>query len=454
MVKTLLVGGLGRSRDALLCAALRGAGVAVRQLPAPSDAGLRRARAFGNHGQCSPAHYAVGAVLEAAEASGLSGDTFARTHRWVTAGSCGPCRLAAFPLEWAKVLGAQGLSGLELELIDQRAFLAAFEARALGRSPGRVVLAALVAGDVFSALERALRPWVADEARLEAALDRGLVEVATALERGASVVAPLRTLGVRARAIPGDAARVVPRVLLVGEPWSTLAEGDPCDDVVRRLEAAGAEVEVPRMVEWLQTQAWQRSVEPSCEAVERAVCHRAIRGLAALWRLLASAAGVFEPLEAPAALAARATPFYPPSIRGGSAHLEVARALGAMERRAVHLVLSVKPFGCLPSSALSDGVLAPLLRRTPGAPAFAVLEANATGQATVDSRLELALERATLAAVEEFEHAFTASGLTLAEARSMLSPWPRGLEGPRRYACSAAERLARATAVSGEDRTR
>lgn len=441
---TFLVGGLDQTRDTLLCAALRGAGLSVRQLPPPSDAGLRRARALGNHGQCSPAHYAVGAVLQAAEASGLSRADFARTHQWVTVGSCGPCRLAAFPLEWAKVLRAEGLSGLGLELVDQLAFTAALGPRGLARSAGSVVLTALIAGDVLSALERSLRPWVSAPQDLDAVLASGVAELAVALEQGTGVRAALARLGVRARALETDWTLALPRVLLVGEPWTTLADGDPSDGVVRRLETVGAEVDVPRVADWLRTLAWQRSVEPLAGHVERGACARAITGVSALWRLLASAGGVFEPLESPAALAALAMPWYSPLVRGGSAHLEVARAVSASQRRAVHLVLSVKPFGCLPSSALSDGVLGPLLRRTARAPAFAVLEANATGQATVDSRLTLALERATLAALDEFDEARAQRGLSLLQAQRVLAELPlRRLDGVRTYACSAAERLVR-----------
>ncbi|MDP3235772.1 MAG: hypothetical protein Q8N26_23505 [Myxococcales bacterium] len=441
---TFLVGGLGQARDTLLCAALRGAGLGVRQLPPPSDVGLRRARALGNHGQCSPAHYAVGAVLQAADASGLSRSEFARTHQWVTVGSCGPCRLAAFPLEWAKVLRAEGLSGLGLELVDQLAFTAALGPRRLVRSAGMVVLAALTAGDVLSALERSLRPWVCDPQALDAVLANGVAELAAALEQGEGARATLARVASRARALELDPMRALPRVLLVGEPWTTLTDGDPSDGVVRRLEAVGAEVDVPRVVDWLRMLAWQRSVELQEGPAERETCARAVTGVSALWRLLAGAAGVFEPLESPADLAALATPWYPPLIRGGSAHLEVARALSASQRRAVHLVLSVKPFGCLPSSALSDGVLGPLLRKMPRAPAFAVLEANATGQATVDSRLTLALERATLAALDEFDEARAHRGLSLLQAQQVLSELPiTRLDGVRRYACSAAERLVR-----------
>ena len=107
-----------------------------------------------------------------------------------------------------------------------------------------------------------------------------------------------------------------------------------------------------------------------------------------------------EVLEDLDRLCALAAPWYPDDALGGSGHLEVARALAAAADRSAELVISIKPFGCLPSSCISDGVLAPLLRRTPGAPAYLTLETTGDSHATVESRLEMALHAATLRAID------------------------------------------------------
>ncbi len=448
--RTLLVGGLGRARDLLAVAALRAGGVEAALLPAPSDAGLERARALGNHGQCNPAHYAVGQVLE--HASGKDAGELARTHAWLVPGSCGPCRLAAFPLEWQRVLDRAGLGALEVQLLDQLAVVPAIDRACGSRPPGFGLVAALVAGDVLEQLALSLRPYVTSPASLDAAFSAAADEVAAAVAERRGLAAPLRAAAARLSALDTERDRVLPRVLVTGEPWTTLAGGAPAYDAAARLAELGAELEAPRLVDWLRALCWQRSRERRVEPADRRAAVRAVRTLGALWRRLAAAAGLPTALDEPDVLAALTAPWYPAEVKGGSAHLELGRALGAASTHAAHLVLSLKPFGCLPSSALSDGIVGPLLRRLDRAPAFLALETTGDAHATADSRLELALHAATLRALGELEVACAARGLEPAAARRRLAVRPTtSLSGPRTFACTAAERVARGEADVDRD---
>jgi predicted nucleotide-binding protein (sugar kinase/HSP70/actin superfamily) len=440
----MLLGGLGATRDALGVAALRAAGIDAQVLPAPSDAGLARARALGNHGQCNPAQYAVGAVLERARACGERPADFARRHAWLVPASCGPCRLAAFPLEWARVLEGSGLAGLHVELFDQFAFVPALEAGGARTSPARGLLLALVAADVLEVLGHRLRPFVDEPDALTQVMSRGAAQLAAAFEARREPTKVLRAVAAEARALPTRFDRVLPRVLLVGEPWTTLTDGDPSYAIASRLAEWGAEVDAPTLVDWLRSIAWQRAGAPLVAVDERRAAARAVRGLGAAWRLLARAAGLDGRLEDPARLGALAAPWYPAAVRGGSSFLEVGRALAAAEGHTAHLVLSLKPFGCLPSSALSDGVLAPILARRPGAPAFLSLETSGDSHASVDSRLEMALHAASLRAVDEFDEACARRGRTADGVRAALrARAPSHPAGARTFACTAAELVAR-----------
>jgi predicted nucleotide-binding protein (sugar kinase/HSP70/actin superfamily) len=103
--------------------------------------------------------------------------------------------------------------------------------------------------------------------------------------------------------------------------------------------------------------------------------------------------------------------------------------------------LSLKPFGCLPSSALSDGILLPVMVAR-GGPAFLAVETTGDADASVDSRVEMALHAATLRAADELDQARAKAGLTASGATEVLrgAAWPTTT--PRTYACTAAERLA------------
>jgi len=451
--RTLLVGGLSRVHDALLAAALRGVGVDTVALTPRTNRGLALARAVGNHGQCNPAHYAVGAVLEHARASGLAPAEFASTHAWLTVGSCGPCRLAAFGFEYSRVLAASRLGDLAIHLVDSLSFLPA-----RGQSPlfqiepsrARALLSAVVAGDVLSRSGLELRPYAVDPADVDAVVDAGICDLVFALERGASPLAAIEAHGERARAVPRDRTRVLPRVVVTGEPWTTLADGDPSYDLLRRLANHGAEVLAPTASDWLRYQIWTakedarrsaRDVVPTREvdALDRAD-HEVVR----LWTSLASAAGIDgASLADPDELAELARPYYPPEVRGGSAHLEVGRILMAQRDHLAHLALSLKPFGCLPSSALSDGIVSVLLCDDPRM-RFLAIETTGDADATTESRVEMALSAATAVAERELAVACESRGLTSSGARLALesraeqAPPP---PGRRRFACTAAETL-------------
>ncbi len=397
--RTVLVGGLSSLHDPLGAAALRGLGYRAETLHPRTDVGLRAARGLGNHGQCNPAQYAVGAVLEHAKASGLPPAHFAQRHAWLTVSACGPCRLAAYPLEYRRVLTAAGLGALPVLQLDQLAFVDAPLVRSplaptLGPEELEALVRAVLAGDVVTAFGHQLRPFVEDPDALERTLAQGVEALTVRLQRGAAVEPALAELGAHARALPRR-CRVVPRVLLVGEPWTILADGDPSYDLVARLERLGAEVEAPLAIDWL------RQLLHQSRASHPALVDAVDAQLQCTFRRLAEAAGLDLTLDDPAELAALAAPHYSPDVRGGSAHLEVGRTMRALQRGRVHLVLSIKPFGCMPSSSLSDGVLAPLLRAYPNGPAFLAVETTGDADAAVESRVEMALHTATLRAMGE-----------------------------------------------------
>jgi len=244
------------------------------------------------------------------------------------------------------------------------------------------------------------------------------------LERGQSLEPALESLAERGRALRFDFERVLPRVLLVGEPWTILADGDPSYDLARRLARSGAQVEGPKAAEWLRYLLHEEKqnltplafaelrLAPSFSGKGRRAQRAGVgssglaeadRALCECWSQLAAAAGISDALEDTAEVLSLAAPHYPEELRGGSGALETGRALRAVRDRTAHLILSVKPFGCLPSSGLSDGVLSILLRDS--GVRFLVIETTGSADANVESRIEMALHGATLAALDESEGA-------------------------------------------------
>jgi predicted nucleotide-binding protein (sugar kinase/HSP70/actin superfamily) len=123
--------------------------------------------------------------------------------------------------------------------------------------------------------------------------------------------------------------------------------------------------------------------------------------------------GLVHPLPPQGEMSALAAPWYDPLTRGGEGHLEVGKALYYSRHRRCHLVLSVKPFGCMPSTQ-SDGVMAGVCAQNPSL-LFLPIETAAEGEVHTLSRVQMALGDARRRARAEFQR-------VLKEGRVELGP--------------------------------
>ena len=385
---TVLVGGLSSTHDALLAAALCGRGVEAAALPVPDARALATGQRLLARGHCNPTYYLSGALVERALREPAERRA-ALVH--VSAGSCGPCRFATYATEHRRALAQAGLPEVRVVVIDQSMPRPTAPLAAAGVTVDARLLASLlravVAADVLLRAGAEHRVRAADPAAVDAAIDRTRTEVMAALSARASVLPHLAALGATLSSLPSGLPRRRVRVRITGEIFAATTDGHGGLQLLRWLEAHGAAVTVPAVSDWLIYLAWQaRGRTPHARGAERA-----IHGL---YRRYAAAAGVHAELGDADALATLARPHYEPELRGGMGHLEVATFLD-VERTGSHdVVVSVKPFGCIPSSALSDGVVPALARRA--RTIFVALETTGEAEAQLESRLALALDAARL----------------------------------------------------------
>jgi hypothetical protein len=141
------------------------------------------------------------------------------------------------------------------------------------------------------------------------------------------------------------------------------------------------------------------------------------------FRRLASLLGVphLRPV-AQAELAELARPHYNTFLRGGEGHLEVAKTLYYTRSKLCHLVLALKPFGCLPS-VQSDGVQASLVERFPEV-SFLPIETSGDGEIHAYSRVQMALAEAKSKAIAEFERVVQCVRHPLDEVRAFVAEHP------------------------------
>jgi hypothetical protein len=118
-------------------------------------------------------------------------------------------------------------------------------------------------------------------------------------------------------------------------------------------------------------------------------------------------------------LARLAQPYYHRFARGGEGHLEVAKNIYYTVHKKAHMVLSLKPFGCMPSSQ-SDGVQSAVMNHFKDM-IFLPIETSGEGEINAHSRVQMALGEAKAKAKNEFQQALESTGKRLDDIRSYVA---------------------------------
>jgi predicted nucleotide-binding protein (sugar kinase/HSP70/actin superfamily) len=227
--------------------------------------------------------------------------------------------------------------------------------------------------------------------------------------------------------------------MIIGEFWAMTTEGDGNYRLQRFLEEEGAEVDIQPITAWILYLIWEvqhdtrrrlklRDVDPARNGDAPtngqfllAKLWAAERALRLIFRSFAAAIGLGQyQLADMSGIADIARDFYDVELRGGEGHMEVGKLIEAIKKQKAHMVISVKPFGCMPSASVSDGVQASVVTRHPNA-IFCAVETTGDGAVNFQSRVQMSLFKARQKARAEFETALQQRGLTLEVAESRLA---------------------------------
>lgn len=115
-------------------------------------------------------------------------------------------------------------------------------------------------------------------------------------------------------------------------------------------------------------------------------------------------------------------PFYNSRAGGGEGHLEVAKNIYYSNKDLCHMVLSLKPFGCMPSTQ-SDGVQSAVINNYKDM-IYLPIETSGEGEVNAHSRVQMALGEARVKARQEVERVEAEVGMTLEQAREYAADHP------------------------------
>ncbi|HSC88497.1 MAG TPA: 2-hydroxyglutaryl-CoA dehydratase [Polyangiaceae bacterium] len=451
---TMLIGGLTVAHDYIVSGGLKNAGYEVVALDAPDYESLRVGKEFGNRAQCNPTYFTVGnlvkVLIHLRDKKGLSTEEIIQKYVFLTAGACGPCRFGMYTTEYRKALRDAGFDGFRVMLFQQQGGLsqATGEASGLEMNPKFFInmLKGLVAGDIINGLGYRIRPYEVVPGATDEAIEQAKRICYDALLNGNSILFALMKVKRLFAEIAVDRLTPKPKVAIIGEFWAMTTEGDGNYRLQRFVEHEGAEADIQFVTAWLLYNIWEVAYDTSERKTLRYddVAKNGLAGIGeygaltrklSLWagdkalraafHTFAYAGGYYDyHLPDMHAIAEVAAPYYDNNLRGGEGHMEVGKLILNVVHNKASMTLSVKPFGCMPSSSVSDGVQSLITEKFPGT-IYCAVETSGDGAVNFQSRVQMYMFKARKVAEAEFENTLAKWGLTIEQVRAFVDANPR-----------------------------
>ncbi|MFQ5585344.1 MAG: activator of (R)-2-hydroxyglutaryl-CoA dehydratase [Thermodesulfobacteriota bacterium] len=424
--------------------------------------------------------------LQGLEKKGLSKEEIIDKYIFLTAGSCGPCRFGMYEAEYRLALHNAGFDGFRVVLFQQSAGLEQSGAEAgleLNMDFFLGFLNSLMMADLINSLAYQVRPYEVEKGKTDEVLEDAMHSLYEKIKRrrpfelsekgrrrlnslgmegagryigkflsqmyGKEYTEGLRCVAEQLNTVETDPFRVKPVVKITGEFWAQTTEGDGNFNMFSFLEREGAEVDISPISNWvsyLLHKAKQAAHDRKglCEEgatlpgkweIKKRLSHykrfkkkEIILGLAErifnreYRRYIEALGGTAHDLIDQGELERLAHHFYHSRSDGGEGHLEVAKNIYYTEKELAHMVLSLKPFGCLPSTQ-SDGVQAAVVSHYKNM-IFLPIETSGEGEINAHSRVQMALGEAKTKARKEFKEVLESTGFTLDELKAYVERHP------------------------------
>ena len=475
---TILLSGLTMAQDYLVGGALSGLGYHVVNLDCPDHESLRYGKEFGNRGQCNPTYFTVGNLVKVLchmrDVKGMSTEEIVDKYVFLTAGSCGPCRFGMYVTEYRKALCDAGFEGFRVLLFQMNGGIKQAngeETEGLTFNPGFfwALAKAMLTGDALNVLGYRIRPYEVEAGATDKAMEDAKKLIYDALHDNTSFLRALY----RARKVMGavevDRSRVKPKVGITGEFWAMTTEGDGNYQMQAFLQEEGAEVDTPILTSWILFMVWEvmrdtkyRMTLPLDDVGRKGLSGVDVRKrLMSVWAADKALRLIFNTIAKTLGLKGYKLPkidevadvakdFYNHDLRGGESYLEVGKVIMNVVKQKVNMTLSIKPFGCMPSSGVSDGVQSAITELYPDA-IFLPVETTGDGAVNVYSRVQMMLFKARQAAEREVQEVLDGYGMTSEQAQRIIK-WTPGMNGalyhpPHRHGSTAADMVERAGAI-------
>lgn len=450
---TILFGGMTEAHEELIVGVMQGLGYRIERLPEPGFTDLIIGKEFCNRGQCNPTYYTVGNLVHYLRQlrSTMSTEEIERRYVFLTAGSCGPCRFGMYESEYRKAVIDAGFENFRVVLFQQDGGVGQIsgddkEGPGVDFNPAFVagLLRCIIIGDLINGIVNKIWPYEIEAGATRKAKSEVIALMKNILMTKGRVISGLRRASKIFAEVQCDYTRVKPMVKITGEFWASLTESQGNYHFKDWLVEEGAEVKTEPLTTWAEHLLYSREIaarnhrgieqedtglgrgaNPYLKELKLFALRRTLNAFYNLYRW--ALGGRADNTVNNRVLARYAHDYYNQHQGGGEAYMEVGSLIYSARMRKAHMMVSVKPFGCLPSTA-SDGVQTKVMSDYPHI-LFLPLETSGDSEVNFKSRAQMVLFEAKQKAREEAEEIMRKYQIDLEAVREFVRRNPRYSSG-------------------------
>ena len=481
---TVLLGGITPGHDYLMEGALQGLGYKCKALPNTNLTAFNYGRENGNHGYCNPTYFTSGNLikfLKDLEASGMERKEIIEKYVFLTTGCNAPCRFGMIEDQYRLVLRNTGFDGFRVIVFQKSGGMSQqVEGNAIEVNL-RFFLALVNAvhlGDLINELTCRIRPFELVEGATNIAKQESLDYLHDVLKnkkhfkpeglwkKSLSKIGlynPVEFLGVlldqitskyfteslkevrrKFEAVEVDHLKLKTKVKLTGEFWAMTNQSEGNYNMMEFLENEGAEVitepvatyllfmfskHILRLKErkGLEATSWTKPFDKISEKLSYFKKYLMLTLGSKLYkreysRLVKVFGTPLHDLLDMSELQRLGNPYYNIRIEGGEGYMEIAKNIFYHQNHLCHMVLSIKPFGCMPST-VSDAVQVKVLEKYRDM-IFLPIETSGEGEINAHSRVQMSLADGRFKAKEEFDTILEKTGKSIDDFKSFIDTHP------------------------------
>src|SRR5438067_2003552 len=423
--------------------------------------------------------------LQKMEEAGMRREDLLNNCSFLAAGACGPCRFGMYEAEYRLALRNAGYDGFRVMLFQQSGGLNQADAEAgleMNLDFFLNLLNGLNMGDVLNEIAHQIRPFEVNAGETDAVLDETIDYMHEVLKKKSpwsvedklgSIAGKLPMKGTinylgkfleqlysedyvkalthcrdRFNSVKVDRFRVKPIVKITGEFWAQTTEGDGNFNMFNFLNKEGAQLIVEPIGTWIMYMIHQvvqkirdtkgleeGSVMPPAWRIDKQAKielnyrNKLMKLKAAevnfareYHKIVDALGGTGHRLVDQYELQRIGHPYYNSRAGGGEGHLEVAKNIYYSNKELAHMVLSLKPFGCMPSTQ-SDGAQSAVVAHYKDM-IFLPIETSGEGEINAHSRVQMALGEAKVKAKTEYKDVLAKIGKSVDELKAYVAEHP------------------------------